>query len=122
MNLLLWIAQGILASVFIGAGILKLVRSKAELERINGFGYVTERTATEMKLIGLAEVLGAIGLILPSLLRILPALTPVAAIALAVLMAGAIATHRRRKEPVTLVSALLLLLVLVAVGRAISFA
>ena len=120
MNILLWIAQGILAGVFAGAGIMKLVTSKPKLEQMKGFGYVTERTPTEMKLRGLAEVLGAFGLILPWLLRLLPALTPLAALALAVLMSGAFVTHRRRKEPVWLVSALLVLLVFVAVGRALS--
>ena len=120
MNILLWIAQGILAGVFAGAGIMKLVTSKPKLEQMKGFGYVTERTPTEMKLRGLAEVLGAFGLILPWLLRLLPALTSLAALALAVLMSGAFATHRRRKEPVGLVSALLVLLVFVAVGRALS--
>ena len=117
MNIALWIVQGLLAVVFVGAGVMKLVKSKTELERQKGFAYVTERSATEMKLIGLAEVLGATGLMLPWLLGTLPALTPVAAIALAVLLVGAFATHRRRKEPVGFVSVLLVLLVFVAVGR-----
>lgn len=117
MNIALWIAQGLLACVFVGAGVMKLVKSKTALEHQKGFAYVTERSATEMKLIGLAEVLGATGLMLPWLLGILPVLTPVAALALAVLIGGAFATHRRRKEPVRFVSVLFVLLVFVAVGR-----
>ncbi len=65
MNNTLWLTQIVLAFVFVGAGVMKLVRSKAALERTDGFSYVTERTATEMKLIGMAETVGAIGLILP---------------------------------------------------------
>ena len=49
--------------------------------------------------IGLAEVLGAVGLVLPMLLGIVPILTPIAAACLAVIMAGAVATHAKRKEP-----------------------
>jgi hypothetical protein len=117
MNVALWAAQVILALVFFGAGMMKLVRSKGELERAKGMGYVTERSATEMKLIGLAEVLGAAGLVLPWRLGILPVLTPLAAVGLAVLMAGAIATHRRRGEPVAFVAVLMALALFVAAGR-----
>jgi hypothetical protein len=80
-------------------------------------GYVTEHTAAQMKLIGIAEVLGGVGLVLPWRLGILPVLTPLAAMGLVVLMGGAIATHRRRHEPVIFVSVLGLLLLLVAAGR-----
>jgi hypothetical protein len=51
-----------------------------------------------VKLIGVAEVLAAIGLILPALTGILPILTPLAAVGIAILQLGAIGTHIRRKE------------------------
>ena len=72
-----------------------------------------------VKLLGITEVLGALGLIVPGATGLAPALTPVAALCLAVLMAGAIDTHRRLGErflPASIVGALCLL---VAVGHSI---
>lgn len=65
-------------------------------------------------MIGLAEVLGAVGLIVPWATRIVPVLTPVAAVGLAVLMAGAAQTHRRRKEPAIVLA---IIAAVIAVGR-----
>jgi len=118
VNTLLWLAQGALAMVFAGAGLMKLFVPKTTLETRPGMGYVTEHTAVQMKLIGLAEVLGGLGLVLPWWLGILPLLTPLAAAALAVLMGGAIATHRRRHESIIFVTVLGLLALFVVVGRA----
>lgn len=117
MNNILWAAQGWLAAIFLVAGLIKLVKPKAELERLKGMAYVTERSAAEMKLIGLAEVLGAAGLVLPWLLEIIPVLTPIAAAGLTVTMLGAILTHWRRKEPVAVPAILLLLTLFVTLGR-----
>jgi hypothetical protein len=117
MNTLLWLAQGALAAVFAGAGLMKLSVPKGRLETWPGMGYVTEHTATQMKLIGVAEVLGSLGLVLPWWLGIVPVLTPMAATGLVVLMGGAIATHRRRREPSILVTLLALLAAFVAAGR-----
>lgn len=72
-----------------------------------------------IKLLGLSEVLGALGLVVPCATGIAPALTPVATLCLAVLMAGAIQTHRRlgeRFRPAVIVGALCLL---VAVGHSV---
>lgn len=55
-------------------------------------------SAGTLKFIGAVEVLGAIGLILPALLDIAPILVPLAAVGLAITMAGAIVVHVRRKE------------------------
>ena len=55
--------------------------------------WVSHFPAFTPKLIGLLEVLGGLGLILPSLLRIKPWLTPLAALGLCLLMAGAFITH-----------------------------
>lgn len=69
--------------------------------------------------IGVVEVLGAIGLIVPPLVHILPVLAPLAAVGLALVMVGAIVTHGRRKEyPNVAVNVVLLGLALfVAWGR-----
>lgn len=117
MNRALWIAQGWLAIIFLAAGAIKLARSKTELARLEGMAYVTERSAAKMKAIGLAEVLGALGLVLPWMLGVLPLLTPVAAAGLAAMMVGAVATHVRRNEGFLLPAVLLALSLFVTAGR-----
>lgn len=70
-------------------------------------------------MIGLAEVAGGVGLVLPSLTRILPWLSPLAALGLVLVMLGASVTNFRRKEypKIGLTAAFLFLSLLVAVGR-----
>jgi len=82
-NRALWIVQGLLALVFLFAGGMKLVMP------LDVIAEMTPLSPLFMKFIGLCEVLGAIGLILPSLLRIRPALTPLAAAGLVIIMIGA---------------------------------
>jgi hypothetical protein len=79
----LWIDQGLLALLFMFAGGMKLVMP---LENLAG---PIQLPGAFLRFIGVAEVLGAIGLILPGLLRIRPGLTPVAAGGLVVIMIGA---------------------------------
>ena len=62
-------------------------------------------------------VLGAVGLIAPWATGILPILTPIAGACLAIVMAGAVATHARRKEPLAVATVLTALSLLLAVGR-----
>ena len=83
MNYALWVVQGLLALLFLWAGGMKLVLPLDQLE-----GPVA-LPGLFVRFIGVAEVLGAIGLILPGLLRIRPALTPLAAAGLVVIMIGA---------------------------------
>jgi uncharacterized membrane protein YphA (DoxX/SURF4 family) len=79
----LWIVQGLLAALFLWAGGMKLV---LPLEQMTGPIPVP---GFFLRFIGVAEVLGAIGLILPGLLRIRPGLTPLAAAGLVIIMLGA---------------------------------
>lgn len=117
MNLALWIAQILLAIAFGMAGIMKATQPKEKLA--TNMGWVDDFSANMVKVIGTAEILGAVGLILPWATGILTWLTPVAAVGLAVIQVGAIVTHLRRKEPQVLVAnvILLALAVFVAVGR-----
>ncbi len=85
MNYALWIVQGLLALLFLWAGGIKLV---LPLEALAG---PVPLPGLFMRFIGVAEVLGAIGLILPGLLRIRPGLTPLAAAGLVIIMIGATA-------------------------------
>ena len=83
MTYALWIVQGLLALLFLFAGGMKLV---LPLEAL------TEQMPLPglfVRFIGVAEVLGAMGLILPGLLRIRPGLTPLAAAGLVIIMIGA---------------------------------
>ncbi len=83
MTYALWIVQGLLALLFLFAGGVKLV---LPLESLTG---PVPLPGLFVRFIGVAEVLGAIGLILPGLLRIRQGLTPLAAAGLLIIMIGA---------------------------------
>jgi len=109
MNIILWIAQGLLAFAFFGAGMMKLTQPKEKLME-RGMGFVEDFPDTIVKGIGALEVAGAIGLILPLLLEFLPnILTPLAAVGLVLTMIGAAITHIRRNEIPAIVPNLVLL-------------
>jgi hypothetical protein len=83
MTYMLWLVQGLLALLFLWAGGMKLV---LPLEQLAG---PIPLPGLFIRFIGVAEVLGAIGLILPGLLHIRPVLTPLAAVGLLIIMMGA---------------------------------
>lgn len=83
LNIVLWIIQILLGLLFIWAGAMKLV---LPLEQLKG---PIDFPGWFMRFIGLVEVLGGLGLILPGLLRIKPGLTPLAATGLVIIMIGA---------------------------------
>jgi hypothetical protein len=116
MNTIIWIIQGILAAAFLTSGMMKVTLSKEKVKENQG-GWAADFNESQIKLIGSAEVLGALGLILPMLLNILPVLTPVAALGLGTTMIGAAVTHLKRKESFIPVVVILLLAILVFVGR-----
>ena len=83
MNIALWIIQALLALLFLFAGGMKLITPIEEMtKQIAMPGWF-------LRFIGVAEVLGAIGLILPWLFRVRPGLTPLAATGLTLIMVGA---------------------------------
>lgn len=92
----LWTAQVLLAVVFALTGFMKLTISDADLARALPVGGLISLGL--IRFIGVAEVAGAIGLVLPSATRILPILTPLAAGALALVMALAALLHASRGE------------------------
>ncbi|MCW2810612.1 MAG: DoxX family protein [Friedmanniella sp.] len=103
-----------LAGTYLGAGLVKLLRPREKLTQQANFAWARDYTDQAVKGIGLAEVLGAVGLVVPWYTHILPFLTPVAAVALAVLQALAMRVHLRRGENKVLpANAVLLLLALV---------
>ena len=118
MDLALWIVAIVLAVVFAASGLLKQFVPKDKLVT-SGQGWAHDFSPTSIRLIGLAEILGAIGLVLPAAVHVAPILVPLAAVGLALVMAGAAAVHARRKEaPMVAMNAVLLVLaVFVAWGR-----
>lgn len=96
MNIALWIVAGLLAVAFAGAGGMKLATPRKQLEP--KMPWVADVSDGQVKGVGAVEVLGAIGLILPAALDIAPVLTPLAAVGLALTMAGAVVVHLRRGD------------------------
>jgi putative oxidoreductase len=118
-NLGLWAAQIALALLYLAAGGAKLTQPMDALAAA-GMSFVTYLPEAVVRLIGILEILGAAGLILPAATRILPWLTPLAAVGLSLVQVGAILTHALLGEtamtlPVNLV--LLGLALLIAWGR-----
>lgn len=96
MNIALWIVQSLLAAMFLMAGANKLFQSTEELVKM--LPWVTSVPVGLVKFIGISELLGGIGLLLPSILRIKPILTSYAAIGLALVMLFASIFHISRGE------------------------
>lgn len=119
MTVVLWIAAGLLAALFLAAGGMKVITPKEKLVASPNMAWAEDFPPGVIKLIGALEVLAAIGLILPGLLGIAPVLVPLAAVGLMLLMVGAMITHGRRgeRQPVVMNLVLFVLAGLVAVGR-----
>lgn len=106
LHLGLWVVQALCAFAFTGAGLLKLTSDLVELG--TKMAWVPKFPALAVRGIGLVELLGAIGLILPSALRTQPQLTVWAAMGLTLVMLGAASTHVALGEPQEMVPALVL--------------
>jgi len=78
-------------------GGLKVVQPREELQK--NMWWVEDYTDTQVRLLGVAEVIGAIGIIVPVATGILPILSPIAGVCLGILMAGAVGVHIRRNDP-----------------------
>ena len=122
MNIALWVLQGLLAVMFLLAGFMKATKAKDEIKKSGGerMAWVDSVSDSNLKLIGILEVLIGFGLVLPQLTGILPWLTPLAAVGFACTMIGALLLHLQRKDGAqSLVTniVLLLLAAFVAYGR-----
>ena len=117
MNIVLWIVQGLLAAMYLIAGQLKTFQTAKAKEQLP---WAKNRSDAFVRFVGISELLGALGLILPLVTGILPWLTVFAAIGLTIIQALAIfSEHLPKKEynviPINIV--LLALAVLVVIGR-----
>ena len=89
MNILLWVLQTLVALVFLFAGGSKLVMSAEKMKEMSPPNSIM-LPGWFLKFIGVVEVLGALGLILPGLTKIRHSLTPIAAVCLLIIMIGAV--------------------------------
>jgi len=118
MNVVLWIVQILIGLAFLGSGVLKVTKSREELQPT--MEWVEDFSPGTVRFIGAAEVLAGVGLLVPSITRIVPVLSAVAAVGVVLLMVGATITHVRRHEvaPNAVVTvALLAMAAFVAWGR-----
>lgn len=94
-NKILWVLQWLLGVYFIAVGVMHLVVPEGLPEPLS---WMYDLDDTQHLLSGVAEILGGLGLILPSVTRIAPWLTPLAAVGLMVVMVAAIFWHVGRDE------------------------
>ena len=84
MNVALWIVQILLAALFVFSGVMKFVMPIEEMTK-----QMPSLPGWFLRFIGVAELLGGLGLVLPGLFRVAPHLTPLAAAGLVIIMIGA---------------------------------
>ncbi len=120
MTAALWITAILLALVYLGSGGVKVARSRTRLE--GQMSWVKGATGWQVKVVGVLEVLGSLGVILPLASGIAPVMTAISALCLALVQVVAIPVHLRirdlRSLPVNVI--LLLLAVAVAVLRLVT--
>ena len=117
MNIALWIAQVLLAVMFGMAGVMKTFQTAKTKEQMS---WAKNRSDGFVRFVGISEVLGAIGLILPLVTGILTWLTPLAAIGLALIQLLAIFTEHLPKKEFNVIPVNILLIALalfVVIGR-----
>ncbi|MFF2951574.1 DoxX family protein [Kitasatospora sp. NPDC057965] len=96
MNAAYWIVAGPLALFYLYAGTLKAIRSRDQLRPM--MAWVDRTPLPVLRALGVVEILGASGLVLPPLTGIAPSLAPAAAIGFVLLQTGAIAVHLRGED------------------------
>ncbi|MBX3100624.1 MAG: DoxX family protein [Salinibacterium sp.] len=121
MTIAVWIVSGLVAALYLMAGAQKAFLPTEKLTK--QFPWVETTTVPGARVVGVLEILGAVGLILPVLTGTLPILTPIAAVGLVALQVGAIIVHVRRGEikMLGMNSVLLLLAAFVAVLRFLGY-
>lgn len=112
----LWVAQVLLAALFLYAGITKATQPPETLAAM-GWDWALTLPAAFIVFLGIMEILGAIGIVLPAATRILPILTPMAALGMAIVQVSAMVLHGMRGESIVLNLALLALALFVLWGR-----
>jgi uncharacterized membrane protein len=117
MNVVCWVGQVVLAALFGMSGLSKVVQPKEKLA--GSYPWMQTFSQGTVRFIGVMEILGAIGLIVPAATGVDPGLTPVAATGLAVMMllAASLHLHRRELAAVAFTTLLLVPTALIAAAR-----
>jgi uncharacterized membrane protein len=117
VSTVLWLLQIVLALAFLPLGLLKVTRSRQRLLRVQP--WVEDYPEPVVTTIGVLELLGAVGVVLPAVVGVWTVLVPVAATGLAILLVGAVVVHLTRHEANRLAApvALLVAAAAVALGR-----
>lgn len=121
MDAIAWVLTVLLAVLYAVVGLVKVVQPRARLLGQPRLAWVADFPGWSVTAIGLLELAGAAGLVLPWATGIARILTPIAALGLVLLQGGAAATHLRRHEARTLPANVVLLLLAAALA-AIRFA
>lgn len=108
LSIALWVAQVCLCALFLFAGFTKLTKTPQGMAEM-GWAWAESMPLRLIRFIGVMEVLGAIGIVLPALTHIMPALVPAAAVGFVLLQVSAIILHTRRGEAANLWFNLILL-------------
>ena len=98
MDTVITVIQVVLALGFTTGGLLRLTLPYAKYAQLPGQSWANDFKPEHIRLIGVLEVSGGVGLIVPLFLHSLTMLTPLAAVGIALVMSGAMATHLRRAE------------------------
>lgn len=119
MDIALWIAAVLLALVALMSGIMKTFIPKEKLEVHEGAAWTRTASPGFVKLLGIIELLAAVGLILPAVVDVAPMMVPVTAACWVALMIGAMITHGRlgQYKLVMVNLVYVALAVFIAVGR-----
>jgi DoxX-like family len=96
LNITLWIVQGLTAALMLMSAFMKIATPISELSV--KWKWTGELPETVVRLLGVLDLLGGIGIILPALLKIKPSLTPLAALGVVLLMISASVFHISRGE------------------------
>ena len=114
INISLWVAQGLLAAMFLMAGVMKLTQPIDTLSA--SVPWVSTSPLMLVRFIGFSELMGGIGLLLPAMLRIKPKLTAWAAAGLAIIQILAIPFHISRGESSVIGMNIILMLVAIFIA------
>jgi hypothetical protein len=97
MDTAVWIVAALLAALFLVTGLTKITQPRLKMAE-GPMNWAADVTDGQFRTVGVLELLGAAGLILPAVLGITPTLVPLAAVGLALTMVGAIVAHLRLGE------------------------
>ena len=125
MDTVITVIQVVLGLLITVGGLFKLLLPYARYTNISAVAWSKDFKPEHLHLLGILEVVGGIGLIVPLFLHSLTPLIPLAAVGIALYMSGAMATHLRRSEYLNMVANLIVFLIpalFIAYGRLVGFA